>query len=150
MLIKVLAPGFYSRQDTKTPVRIGIITLVLNMVFNIMLAPFIGYLGLALATSMSASCNAFLLYRQLKKENVYQFSAMSLRFSVKCIVASLVMGALTWYVSSLYYWATWHFYEQVMLLIVLLVIAAISYFAVLFLLGVRLNTIKSVATTESN
>jgi len=150
MLIKVLAPGFYSRQDTKTPVRIGIITLVLNMVFNIMLAPFIGYLGLALATSMSASCNAFLLYRQLKKENVYQFSAMSLRFSVKCIVASLVMGALTWYVSSRYYWATWHFSEQVMLLIVLLVIAAISYFAVLFLLGVRLNTIKSVATTESN
>lgn len=75
MLIKVLAPGFYSRQDTKTPVRIGIITLVLNMVFNIMLAPFIGYLGLALATSMSASCNAYLLYRQLKKRMFISFPA---------------------------------------------------------------------------
>ena len=49
MLIKVLAPGFYARQDTKTPVSNGIITMVLNMVFNLILAPFIGYLGLALA-----------------------------------------------------------------------------------------------------
>ncbi|XQF92223.1 hypothetical protein ACOBV9_12660 [Pseudoalteromonas espejiana] len=73
-----------------------------------------------------------------------------MRFTLKCVVASLVMGAVTWYVSSHYYWATWHFTEQVMLLVALLAIAAISYFAVLFLLGVRLNTIKSVATTESN
>ncbi|CAM3045511.1 murein biosynthesis integral membrane protein MurJ [Pseudoalteromonas distincta] len=150
MLIKVLAPGFYARQDTKTPVRIGIITLVLNMVFNIMLAPFIGYLGLALATSLSASCNAFLLYRQLKKENVYQFSSMSMRFTLKCVVASIVMGAVTWFVSSYYYWATWAFTQQVILLIALVALAGISYFAMLFLMGVRLNTIKSVAITESN
>nr|WP_301003353.1 murein biosynthesis integral membrane protein MurJ [Pseudoalteromonas sp.] len=150
MLIKVLAPGFYSRQDTKTPVRIGIITLVLNMVFNIMLAPFIGYLGLALATSMSASCNAYLLYRQLKKENVYQFSSMSGYFTLKCLLASAVMGALVWFTSTHYDWVSWHFSEQVMLLVILLIIAVLSYFFMLFLMGVRLNTIKSVAITESN
>lgn len=120
------------------------------MVFNIMLAPFIGYLGLALATSMSASCNAFLLYRQLKKEKVYQFSSMSLRFTIKCIVASIVMGCVTWYVSSYYYWASWTFMQQVILLIALVALAGVSYFAMLFLMGVRLNTIKSVAITESN
>ncbi len=150
MLIKILAPGFYARQDTKTPVRIGIMTLVLNMVFNIMLAPFIGYLGLALATSLSASCNALLLYRQLKKEQVYQFSSMSLRFTAKCIVASGVMGGLVWLTSQHYNWATWHFSEQVILLLVLLMVAVVSYFSALFLMGVRLNTIKSVAITESN
>ncbi len=150
MLIKVLAPGFYSRQDTKTPVRIGIITLVLNMVFNIMLAPFIGYLGLALATSMSASCNAYLLYRQLKKENVYQFSSMSGYFTLKCLLASITMGALVWFTSRQYDWVSWRFSEQVMLLVVLLIIAIVSYFFMLFLMGVRLNTIKSVAITESN
>lgn len=150
MLIKVLAPGFYSRQDTKTPVRIGIVTLVLNMVFNIMLAPFIGYLGLALATSMSASCNAYLLYRQLKKENVYQFSSMSGYFTLKCLLASVTMGALVWFTSRHYDWPSWHFSEQVMLLVVLLIIAVVSYFFMLFLMGVRLNTIKSVAITESN
>ena len=143
MLIKVLAPGFYSRQDTKTPVRIGIVTLVLNMVFNIMLAPFIGYLGLALATSMSASCNAYLLYRQLKKENVYQFSSMSGYFTLKCLLASVTMGALVWFTSRHYDWPSWHFSEQVMLLVVLLIIAVVSYFFMLFLMGVRLNNLRS-------
>ncbi|TMO46777.1 murein biosynthesis integral membrane protein MurJ [Pseudoalteromonas sp. S4389] len=150
MLIKVLAPGFYSRQDTKTPVKIGIKTLVLNMVFNIMLAPFIGYLGLALATSMSASCNAYLLYHQLRKEGVYQFSAMSLGFTFKCLFSSLLMAASVWYVGQQFIWQAWHFTEQVLLLGGLLVLAVFVYFAALFILGVRLNTIKSVATTESN
>jgi len=150
MLIKVLAPGFYSRQDTKTPVKIGIKTLVLNMVFNIMLAPFIGYLGLALATAMSASCNAYLLYHQLRKDGVYQFSAMSLSFTFKCLFSSLLMAASVWYVGQQFAWKTWHFSEQVVLLTGLLALAAFVYFAALFILGVRLNTIKSVATTESN
>lgn len=150
MLIKILAPGFYARQDTKTPVRIGIITLVINMVFNIMLAPFIGYLGLALATSLSASCNAYLLYRQLKKEQVYQFSSMSAVFTLKCIFASVVMGGAVWFVSLQYNWVAWHFSEQVILLTMLLLIAVFSYFSMLFCMGVRLNTIKSVAITESN
>ncbi|GKW52080.1 putative lipid II flippase MurJ [Pseudoalteromonas sp. NCCP-2140] len=150
MLIKVLAPGFYSRQDTKTPVKIGIKTLVLNMVFNIMLAPFIGYLGLALATAMSASCNAYLLYHQLRKEGVYQFSTMSLGFTFKCLFSSLLMAASVWYVGQQFTWKTWHFTEQVLLLSGLLVLAVFVYFAALFILGVRLNTIKSVATTESN
>lgn len=150
MLIKVLAPGFYSRQDTKTPVKIGVITLVLNMVFNIMLAPFIGYLGLALATSMSASCNAFLLYRQLKKEQVYQFSSMSGWFTLKCIAASIVMGGSVLYLNSYYAWQTWHFTQQLLLLGALLLIAGFMYFLTLFILGVRLNTIKNVATTELN
>ncbi|CAM4322428.1 murein biosynthesis integral membrane protein MurJ [Pseudoalteromonas ostreae] len=150
MLIKVLAPGFYARQDTKTPVRIGIITLVLNMVFNIMLAPFIGYLGLALATSMSASCNAYLLYRQLSKEQVYQFSRFSLLFTCKCVAASLVMGGIVWYVATQFLWRQWHLSEQVALLTGLLALAGVVYFFVLFLLGVRLNTIKNVVTTQSD
>ncbi len=146
MLIKVLAPGFYARQDTKTPVRIGIITLVLNMVFNIMLAPFIGYLGLALATSMSASCNAYLLYRQLSKEQVYQFSHFSLLFTCKCTAAALIMGGVVWYAATQFLWRQWHFSEQVVLLSGLLALAGVVYFFVLFLLGVRLNTIKNVIT----
>lgn len=150
MLIKVLAPGFYSRQDTKTPVKIGIVTLVLNMVFNIILAPFIGYLGLALATSLSASCNAYLLYRQLHKEQVYTVSKMSLMFALKCVFASVTMAALVWYVAQQFQWRQWPFFEQVGLLTGLLAMAMLVYFTVLFALGIRLNTIKNVATTESH
>ncbi|WP_440053619.1 murein biosynthesis integral membrane protein MurJ [Pseudoalteromonas sp. T1lg65] len=142
MLIKVLAPGFYSRQDTKTPVRIGIITMVLNMMFNLMLAPFIGYLGLALATSMSASCNAFLLYRKLSEQDVYQFSGFSVRFSLKCVASGLLMAIAVYFLAQQFLWQAWGLFEQVLLLFSLISAAAICYFALLFIMGIRLRTIR--------
>lgn len=149
MLIKVLAPGFYARHDTKTPVKIGIIAMAANMVFNLMLAPFIGYLGLALATAMSATCNAGLLYHQLAKQGVYHFSKSSLIFTAKCVVATLVMAATLWFVKDYFDWQSFSLFEQIGLLMAEVGAAIICYFGVLFLLGVRVNTIKNVATTES-
>nr|WP_152087513.1 murein biosynthesis integral membrane protein MurJ [Pseudoalteromonas sp. A25] len=144
MLIKVLAPGFYARQDTKTPVRIGILTMGLNMIFNIALAPFIGYIGLALATSLSASCNVYLLYRQLNKDNVYHFSTFSVRFAAKCMLAALLMSVSVYYVISLYNWQSWALIEQIVLLSGLLIQAMVVYFGVMFALGVRFATIKEL------
>jgi putative peptidoglycan lipid II flippase len=78
MLIKVLAPGYFARQDTKTPVKIGIIAMLVNMILNLLLViPFhfywqIGHVGLALATSLAAFLNAGLLYRGLRKNKHYQ------------------------------------------------------------------------------
>ena len=71
MFIKILAPAYYARQDTKTPVKIGIKCMLANMVFNICLAPFFGYVGLAMATTMSATMNAFLLYQGLKSADMF-------------------------------------------------------------------------------
>ncbi len=149
MLIKVLAPGFYARQDTKTPVRIGIIAMALNMAFNLMLAPVLGYIGLALATSLSASCNAWLLYRQLAGQGVYRFSAMSLGFSAKCLFASLVMAAGVYAINHQLDWALWSLSQRVGLLSGIILFAAFVYFGVLFALGIRPATIKNVAVTES-
>ena len=70
MLVKVLATGFYSRQDTKRPVKFGIIAMVANMVFNIALAIPFSYVGLAMATAASAAINAGLLGFTLHKEGV--------------------------------------------------------------------------------
>ena len=150
MLIKVLAPGFYARQDTRTPVRIGIIAMVLNMVFNLLLAPFIGYLGLALATALSATCNALLLYRQLAKEQVYHFSKTSVIFTGKCLFATACMGAAVYALQSQFMWQQWPFYEQIALLAGLIFVAMSCYFGVLFIMGVRPSMIKNVATTESH
>ncbi|KAF7774272.1 putative peptidoglycan lipid II flippase [Pseudoalteromonas citrea] len=144
MLIKVLAPGFYARQDTKTPVKIGIITLVLNMLFNIALAPFIGYLGLALATSLSASCNAYLLYNKLAKQGVFIVSSFTGWFALKCLVSSIIMGLSIWYFSAQFAWRSWAFIDQVGLLCILLALAMTLYFFTLFLMGVRVKTIKDV------
>ena len=97
MLIKVLAPGFFARQDMRTPVRIGIIAMVLNMLFNLILViPLhkywqIGHLGLAAATSLSAFINAILLFLTLRKKAIYQPSVGWLRFFVGLISSVAVM-----------------------------------------------------------
>ena len=62
MLVKVLAPGFFSRQDTASPVKYGVIALLSNMVLNLMLVWQFKHAGLALATSLSAFINAGLLF----------------------------------------------------------------------------------------
>nr|WP_269813786.1 murein biosynthesis integral membrane protein MurJ [Bowmanella yangjiangensis] len=106
MLVKVLAPGFFSRQDTKTPVRYGIWAMAANMLFNIILAIPFGYVGLAIATAMSASLNAGLLYQKLHRSGVYQMETDTLWFLLKVLSATLGMVALliwlkpdanTWY-----------------------------------------------------
>jgi len=71
ILVKVLAPGFYARQNTRTPVRIAVIALVTNMVLNVALVFPLRHAGLALATTLSAALNAGLLYRQLRRDGVY-------------------------------------------------------------------------------
>ena len=97
MLIKVLAPGFFARQDMRTPVRIGVIAMVMNMLFNLLLViPLhsywqVGHLGLAAATSLSAFLNAILLYFALRKQGIYQPIQGWLRFFIRLAIAVLVM-----------------------------------------------------------
>jgi putative peptidoglycan lipid II flippase len=92
MLIKVLAPGYYARQDTKTPVRIGIIAMISNMVLNLILVGPLGHVGLALATSLSAGLNAFLLWRGLCKKGYHVFSAQWLHLLRILLCATLALA----------------------------------------------------------
>jgi len=99
--VKVLAPGYYARQDTKTPVKIAVAAMVSNMVLNLL---FVGLLlyknfegphaGLALASSVAAYLNAWLLYRGLRKHKVYIPERGWLKLWVAVIVACATMGAL--------------------------------------------------------
>ncbi|WP_343222069.1 murein biosynthesis integral membrane protein MurJ [Pseudoalteromonas luteoviolacea] len=148
MLIKVLAPGFYARQDTKTPVKIGIKALTLNMIFNLALAPFFGYLGLALATSLSATCNAFLLYRGLKREQVYTVSTFTLWFAAKAIFATLVMASSVYWLSHQLTWRGEGIATQLWVLGSLLASAIFLYFCILYVCGVRVSTIKEIRQIE--
>lgn len=137
MLIKILANGYYARQDTKTPVKIGIIAMVSNMAFNLLAIPF-SYVGLAMASAMSATLNAYLLYRGLAKDDVYHFSRQSAVFFGKVLAAALVMGALVWHFSpSLDSWNAMSFFKRVHWLGWLIAVAMVSYLAGLGLLGIR-------------
>lgn len=138
MLIKVLAPGYYSRQDTKTPVRYGIIAMVSNMGFNIIFAIPFGYIGLAIATSLSALLNAILLYRGLHLAEVYRISKVTLLFALKVIIASGGMVLLIlWLSPPQSEWFTMALTDKVIELFTLIVLGAISYLGLLLLLGER-------------
>lgn len=97
MLIKVLAPGYFARQNTRTPVRIGIIAMVANMAFNLMLVWHLDHAGLALATSLSAWLNAVLLYRGLRTDGVYRPAAGWPLFWVRLLASASVMAGLLWW-----------------------------------------------------
>lgn len=98
MLIKVLAPGYYARQDMVTPVKIGIRAMVANMVLNLLfVVPLyfyfnLGHVGLALATSASAWLNAGLLLRGLLREEVFRFQPGWGRFCLRLLAATVLMA----------------------------------------------------------
>lgn len=71
ILVKVLAPGFYARQDTRTPVRIGVIAMAVNLVGCLLLSGPLAHAGLALATSIAAFVNSALLFRGLIRIGAY-------------------------------------------------------------------------------
>lgn len=143
MFIKVLAPGYYARQDTKTPVKIGIKAMVANMVLNLMLAPFLGYVGLALATTLSASLNAYWLYRGLKAQNVYQLTRSSKQLVFKVVISAVVMAFVVFYLSPPFAtWLKFSFIEQVIQLLICIVSGVVCYFISVILLGVRFSDFK--------
>ena len=72
MLVKVLAPGFYARQDTKTPVRFGLISIGANIGFQMLLIAPLAHAGLALSTALAAFVNVALLYWQLRRDGVWR------------------------------------------------------------------------------
>ncbi len=92
MFIKLLAPAYFSRQDTRTPVRYALIALVVNLTLNLVLMQVLGHIGLALATAAAAWVNVYLLARGLIRLGVYQpLPGWGLLFS-RAALATVVMA----------------------------------------------------------
>ncbi len=96
--VKVLAPGFFARQDTNTPVRIGIVAVIVNISLNLALISWLAHVGLALATSIAALVNALLLLLMLRRDGVYHPGRQWLRTGggivVGCVGMTVVVLAL--------------------------------------------------------
>lgn len=144
MLIKVLAPGYFARQDTRTPVRIGIIAMVSNMFLNILfVVPLhlywqIGHVGLALATGISAALNAALLWRGLSRRQVFVLQPGFYRSLAKYLLAGAVMVAwLCWLQPDLALWQGWSWMQRAWQLLQLVVAGGGLYLLLLGLMGVR-------------
>lgn len=149
MLIKVLAPGFYARQDTKTPVRIGIIAMVANMVMNLALViPLhhywqIGHAGLALATAASAWLNAGLLYRGLGHKAGFKALPGWGRYCMQLGLAVAAMSVCLWYGLQWFDgWQQWGAMQRAMHLMGLCVAGSAVYIAVMLACGLRLKDLR--------
>ena len=162
MLIKVLAPGFFARQDMQTPVRIGIIAMVLNMLFNLVLViPLhhywqVGHLGLAAATSLSAFINAILLFLTLRKKAIYQPSRGWFRFFVGLVISVAIMLLVLSQLLQIFggseaiYHQDW--LQRITSIALLCGLGFIAYVASLFVFGFRLSNMRgpAKATDDSN
>lgn len=144
MLIKVLAPGYFSRQDTKTPVAIGIKAMVANMGLNIVfVVPLhfywqLGHVGLALATSLSAFLNAGLLFWGLYKAKVYQPLTGMVATLLRIILASVSMAVVVyWWLPATEQWLMWSWWQRVMRILPLCGGGVFAYALFLLLLGAR-------------
>lgn len=148
ILVKVLAPGFYARQDIRTPVKIAILTLVATQAMNLAFIGPLKHAGLALSIGLASCLNASLLYRGLRQRDDYQPRPGWRVFSLK---VALALGALT---ATLWFgmgkeadWLTVSASARVIHLAALVGGGAAAYFLTLWLLGFRLRDFRQRSTT---
>ena len=143
ILVKVLAPGFYARQNVRTPVRIALISLAATQVMNLAFIGWIGHAGLALSIGLAACLNAAMLYRGLRRMDIYQPQPGWPAFIAKLFLALLVMAGVLWFgMGSEAGWLQAGFLARSIHLAWLVPLGATAYFATLWLLGFRLGDFK--------
>lgn len=149
MLIKVLAPGFFARQDTKTPVKIGIVAMVANMVMNLIFVVIfhqswqMGHVGLALATTLAAFLNAYMLYRGLRRDEVFLPVKGWGKFSLQTVAANTVMVVIIVALSR--HWHDWYDLGGMVRLwrISAICLAGLAgYLITLMVVGIRLGDLR--------
>lgn len=140
ILVKILAPGFYARQNIKTPVKIGVFTLVITQLMNVLFVFVLDlqHAGLALAIGLGACLNASLLYFHLRRANYFHPQAGWLAFLLKLFVALLVMAAvLNFAMGDASAWLAFSLIKRLLYISGLVALGGVSYFATLMLLGFR-------------
>lgn len=139
ILIKVLAPGFYARQDTKTPMRIGAMSMVVNILLSLALVMPLKHVGLALAISLAAFVNAGVLFFMLRRHDVYRPLPGWGLFLFRILTSSIIMGAvLFWGVGDLDSWLRASALQRALRLSAWVIAGAAVYLLTVSAFGVRL------------
>ena len=140
--IKVLVPGFTSRQDVRTPVRYGMYAMIASLGLNIVLVYPLAHAGLALATSLGAFVNAVLLLRRLLKDNVFHPNVRWRIFMLRILLASIAMSGFLYYKVDVALWSHWGVMDRLLNLIKWIAIGGGVYVGTLFILGFKGSHLK--------
>ena len=140
ILVKILAPAFYARQDIRTPVKIALLTLTLTQLMNLVFIGWLHHAGLALSTGLASCINAALLYRGLREREVYRPAAGWGKFLLQLLTALLLMGlTLAWGLGREADWFQWHSLTRISHLSLLVAAGGGVYLLALWVLGFRLK-----------
>lgn len=148
--VKILAPAYFAREDTRTPVRAGLIALAVNLVLSVALAWYLtgigfaaSHAGLALAISVAALLNAYLLYRGLRREGIIRHSTGWTSLLLQVLMANIAMWAI---LDSLHrpleWWLAAGLLDRSAWLVLNVAVSATAYFLVLYALGLRLSNLR--------
>jgi putative peptidoglycan lipid II flippase len=140
ILVKILAPGFYARQNIRTPVKVALATLAVTQAANVAFVPWLGHAGLAAAISAGATFNAGWLWWLMRRGGYWQASPDWGAFLLKVGVALYMMGGVIWYgMGSESSWFAIPAGTRALKLAAVIAGAMAAYFATLWALGFRLR-----------
>ena len=140
IMVKILAPVFLSRGDTKTPVKVGVIAMVSNVFLNIIFAYYFAHVGLAIATSISAVINASLLYYYLNKQSIFNVSNDLIKMFFKVLLASFIMVIFILNFSNeVNFYLEVDAWQRITSIAMTIGASVVIYFVCLRLLGIRMK-----------
>lgn len=137
ILIKIIAPIFLARGDTKTPVIAGIFAMVTNIVLNIILAYFYGFVGIAIATSISALINFGILLFFSYHKNIYKINKNLLLLTIKVLVSSIIMAIFL--IIFKFDYISLSVYDRILSLAITIILSLVIYFVTLMFFRVKLR-----------
>jgi len=140
VLVKILAPGFYAKQDIRTPVKIGIGVLVATQLMNLIFVPVMAHAGLALSIGLGATVNAAVLFFVLRKRGIYQPQAGWPLFMIKLFGALLLLAGAGLWSANKFDWIAMHAtpWLRVGSLCAVIALCVSVYFGALWAMGFRL------------
>ncbi len=139
ILVKVLAPGFYARQDIRTPVKIALVTLLATQAMNIAFIGWLKHAGLALSIGLASCLNAGLLYRGLRRKGIFMPRPGWAGYTLRLAVALTALGLVLYFaMGSEMAWLEMAALDRLARLALMVGAGAGTYFATLWLLGFRL------------
>lgn len=139
IMVKILAPGYYARQDIRTPVKFALITLFATQAMNLAFIGWLHHAGLALSIALASCLNAGLLWRGLRKNGVYQPASGWGKFATKILVALATMGVVLYFVAGTdTEWLAASTTARLTRLAMVVTVGGLTYFASLYALGFRL------------
>ncbi len=139
--IKVLAPGYYASQDTRTPVRVAVAVLVITQLLNFVLVPWFAHAALTLSIGLGAMINAFWLLLGLLKRGSYRPEPGWAVFALQVLVATALLLLFLLWANGAFTWTQMRGepFRRIMLLAMVLLACAAIYFTALWATGLKLR-----------